>query len=104
MRTSKENAHTRHLKQSRWNVPSRARTNWPVSGSPHFLHIRVWPLAVRPFLCRDRFLSPLRRGGCSSVHPAGGGAEVLGAEPVGLRRYRLSGVLRPPFCQFLSTG
>jgi hypothetical protein len=29
---------TSHLKQSMWNVPSNARTNCPVSGSPHFLH------------------------------------------------------------------
>lgn len=27
---------TWHLKHSRWNVPPSARTNWPVSDSPHF--------------------------------------------------------------------
>ncbi len=52
---------TRHLKQSRWKVPSSARTNWPVKGSPHFLHVRTWPLADRLVLGLDLFRSPLRR-------------------------------------------
>jgi hypothetical protein len=49
---------TLHLKQSRWKVPSKARTNCPVKGSPHFLQIRSCPLAVRPRPL-DRFRSLL---------------------------------------------
>ena len=52
---------TRHLKQSRWKVPSNARTNWPVKGSPHFLHMRTWPLADLLVRGLDLFRSPLRR-------------------------------------------
>ena len=51
---------TRHLKQSKWKVPSSARTNCPVRGSPHFLHARTWPLADLEPRGRDLFLSPLR--------------------------------------------
>ena len=50
---------TRHLKQSKWNVPSSARTNCPVNDSPHFLHTRTWPLAVLDPLALDLFRSPL---------------------------------------------
>lgn len=53
---------TRHLKQSRWKVPSSARTNWPVSGSPHFLQILCWPLAERPPLPLDLLRSRLCLG------------------------------------------
>jgi hypothetical protein len=61
--------HTRHRKQSKWNVPPSARTNWPVSGSPHFLHILSCPDAVLPFLVRDRFRSPLVFGSPSLSFP-----------------------------------
>lgn len=49
---------TRHLKQSKWNMPPRARTNWPVKSSPHFWHIFSCPLAVLPLRGRDRLRSP----------------------------------------------
>ena len=93
MRGIRERGHTLHLKQSRWIVPSRARTNWPVRGSPHFLQMRICPLAVLPPLCRDRFRSPLLRESLSQL--AWGGAEPLEPDTVGLIRWLLSGVRRP---------
>lgn len=83
-------------------MPSRARTNCPVKGSPHFLQILSWPLAVRAPRCRDRFLSPLRRE--SSSRPGGGMDMLEPADPVGLSLYMLSGVRLAPFWRFLSAG
>ena len=60
---------TRHLKQSKWKVPSSARTNCPVNDSPHFLQVRTWPLADLEPRGLDLFLSPLRLDSVS-VSPA----------------------------------
>lgn len=84
-------------------MPSKARTNWPVNCSPHFLHILTWPLPERPLLFRERFLSPLRRGGSSAQGADGGRAPGAGFEFVSLRPCPLSGVLRPELCQLPST-
>jgi hypothetical protein len=42
------NARTWHVKHSRWYVPPRARTNWPVRWPPHFAHILLdcFPLGL----------------------------------------------------------
>lgn len=85
-------------------MPSRARTNWPVKGSPHFLQVRTWPLAERPLLWRDLFLSLLLRGGSSfqGVPCNEPGSEGPGLEFVSLSLWLLSGVCRPAVCQDLS--
>jgi hypothetical protein len=53
---------TSHLKQSKWNVPSNARTNCPVRASPHFLQILCVlfsePLFVLDFSRSARSLEP----------------------------------------------
>lgn len=85
-------------------MPSRARTNWPVKGSPHFLQVRTWPLAERPLLWRDLFLSLLFRGAssCQGAPCSEPGSEGLGLEFVSLSLWLLSGVCRSAEGQDLS--